>query len=279
MVYIYHNVIDAIGDKASTEKRVFEACEDAVHELSNLLRIIVNDMQGTDVFITADHGFLYTYEPLSESDKLDRSAFCGDIYELGRRYALTAPCTTAEYLLPVQLSGEIRGRPIMGFTPRDAIRIKAPGAGGNYVHGGVSLQETVVLVIIFKNIRTSSKKYVEVTNAELKLLGESRKITNLLFSLDFFQRQPVGNKVKPCTYTVYMTDTQGNIVSDRQTVIADRTGDNAAERVFHVRFSLKAGSYTGNQVYRLVIANDTDIPEEIEFRIDIAFADDFGFDL
>ena len=29
VVYIYHNTIDAIGDKAPTEKKVFEACEDA----------------------------------------------------------------------------------------------------------------------------------------------------------------------------------------------------------------------------------------------------------
>ena len=34
-----------------------------------------------------------------------------------------------------------------------------------------------------------------------------------------------------------------------------------------------------NKIYRLVIANDTDVPEEVEFHIDIAFADDFGFDL
>lgn len=278
VVYIYHNAIDAIGDKAATEKKVFEACEDAVQELSNLLRIIVNDMQGTDVFLTADHGFLYTYDPLAESDKLDRSAFHGGVYELGRRYALAAPDTTAEHLLPVKLSGEIQGTPVMGFTPRDTIRMKA-GGGENYVHGGISLQEMVVPVIVFKNIRTSSKKYVELTNAELKLLGESRKITNLLFSLDFFQRQPVGDKVKPCTYTLYMRDEEGAVVSDRQTVIADKTSGNAADRVFRVRFCLKAGSYTGQKVYRLVIANDTDIPEEVEFRIDIAFADDFGFDL
>ena len=66
VVYIYHNTIDAIGDKAPTEKKVFDACEDAMQELSNILRIVINDMQGTDVFITADHGFLYTYSPLTE---------------------------------------------------------------------------------------------------------------------------------------------------------------------------------------------------------------------
>jgi len=37
--------------------------------------------------------------------------------------------------------------------------------------------------------------------------------------------------------------------------------------------------FNRNKIYRLVIANDTDVPEEFEFRIDIVFADDFGFDL
>ena len=279
VVYIYHNTIDAIGEKAPTEKKVFEACEDAMQELSNILRIVINDMQGTDVFIAADHGFLYTYSPLSEGEKVAKSAFSGEVYEVGRRYAITEPNTSADFLIPVQLDGEISGTPIKGFTPQDSTRIKISGGGENYVHGGVSLQEIVVPVITFKNLRTTSKKYVEVSNAELKLLSESRKVSNLLFSLDFFQRQPIGDKVQPCAYSVYMTDDEGLVISDRQTIIADRTSTNASERVFRVRFNLKAGAYDKNKIYRLIIANDTDVPEEIEFHIDIAFADDFGFDL
>ena len=279
VVYIYHNTIDAIGDKAPTENKVFEACEDTIQEISNILRIIVNDMQGTDIFITSDHGFLYTYRPLTEGDKISKNTFTGKVYEVGRRYALTEPSATGEYLLPVQLDGEISGIPVKGYTPQDSTRIKISGGGENYVHGGVSLQELCVPVVVFKNLRTSSKKYVEVSNAELKLLSESRKVSNLLFSLDFFQRQPVGDKVQPCAYTIYMTDDEGVPVSDRQTVIADRTSLNASERVFRVRFNLKAGAYDSKKIYRLVIANDTDVPEEVEFHIDIAFADDFGFDL
>lgn len=279
IVYIMHNTIDAIGDKPATEKKVFEACEDAIQELSNLVRIVVNDMQGTDIFITADHGFLYTYSPLTEADKVGRSAFNGEVYEMGRRYALTEPSTTADYLMPVQLCGMFDGTPVKGYTPKDSTRIKISGGGENYVHGGVSLQEAVVPVICFKNLRTSSKKYVEVSNAELKLLSESRKVSNLLFSLDFFQRQPVGEKIQPCAYTIYMANDAGVVISDRQTIIADRTSTNASERVYRVRFNLKAGVYDKNKIYRLVIANDTDVPEEAEFHIDIAFADDFGFDL
>ncbi|CAK7023695.1 MAG: hypothetical protein EUB_02243 [Eubacterium sp.] len=279
VVYIYHNTIDAIGDKAPTEKKVFEACEDAMQELSNLLRIIINDMQGTDIFITADHGFLYTYSPLAESDKISKSTFSGAVYEVGRRYAITAPQTIAEYLMPVQLDGEIDGVAVKGYTPLDSTRIKIAGGGENYVHGGVSMQEIVVPVIAFKNLRATSKKYVEVSNAEIKLLSESRKVSNLLFSLDFFQRQPIGDKIQPCAYSIYMTDEEGVLISDRQTIIADRTSANASERVYRVRFNLKAGAYDKNKIYRLVIANDTDVPEEVEFHIDIAFADDFGFDL
>ena len=279
VVYIYHNTIDAIGDKAVTEQKVFEACEDTVQELSNLLRIVVNDMQGTVIFITADHGFLYTYSPLSESDKLSKEAFNGTVFELGRRYGLTALDTTAEYLLPIQLSGVLDGAPVKGYAPQDSTRIKVKGGGENYVHGGISLQEMVVPVIAFKNLRTSSKQFVELSNAQVGLLSENRKITNLIFSLDFFQRQPVSDKVQPCTYTVYMTDDEERAVSDRQTIIADRTSSNASERVFRVRFNLKAGNYDRNKLYRLVITNGTDLPEEIEFYIDIAMADDFGFDL
>ena len=279
VVYIYHNTIDAIGDKAPTENKVFGACEDAIQEISNILRIIVNDMQGTDIFITSDHGFLYTYSPLTEGNKIGKSIFTGKVYEVGRRYALTEPSTTAEYLLPIQLDGEIGGVPVKGYTPQDFTRIKISGGGEDYVLGGERLKELCVPVIAFKNLRTSSKKYVEVTNAELKLLSESRKVSNLLFSLDFFQRQPVGDKVQPCAYTIYMTDDESVPVSDRQTVIADRTSLNASERVFRVRFNLKAGAYDSKKIYRLVIANETDLPEEVEFHIDIAFADDFGFDL
>lgn len=278
VIYIYHNAIDAIGDKAPTESKVFEACETAIQELSNILRIIVNELSGTNVFITADHGFLYTYHPLDESDKIDRKAFSGGVLELGRRYALTEPEATADFLLPIHLEHELDGAAIKGYAPQDTIRMKVQGGGENYVHGGISLQELVVPVIAFKNLRATNKNYVEVKNAELKLLSESRKISNLIFSLEFHQRQPVGDKVQPCTYSIYMTDDEGVAVSDRQAIIADKSSDNAADRIFRVRFNLKAGTYDKKKVYRLVIANDIEV-EEIEFHIDIAFADDFGFDL
>lgn len=279
IVYIYHNTIDALGDKPATESKVFEGCDSAISELNAIVKIIVNDLSGSNVLITADHGFLYTYKPLEESQKISRQTFNGEIYELGRRYALVTPETTADYLLPVKTERELGGIPMKGYAPQDTVRIKVQGGGENYVHGGISLQEMVVPVIVYKGMRSGSKRYVEVQNPGLSLISESRKVSNLMFSLDFLQKQPIGDKVQVCNYSLYFTDDMGVPVSDSQTVIADRTSDNASERVFRVRFTLKQMQFNRNKIYRLVIANDTDVPEEAEFRIDIAFADDFGFDL
>ncbi len=279
IVYIYHNTIDAIGDKQATESKVFEACNDAIAELNSIVKIIVNDLSGMNVFITADHGFLYTHKPLEESQKISRQTFNGEIYELGRRYALVSDGTSADYLLPIKTEREIGGIPMKGYTPQDTVRIKVQGGGENFVHGGISMQEMVVPVIVYKGMRSGYKRFVEVQNPGLSLISESRKVSNLIFSLDFLQKQPVGEKVQTCSYTLHFTDDLGVPVSDTQTVIADRSSSNASERVFRVKFTLKQMQFNRNKIYRLVIANDTDVPEEFEFRIDIVFADDFGFDL
>lgn len=279
IVFIYHNTIDALGDKPATETKVFEACDAAILELNAIVKIIVNDLSGVNILITADHGFLYTYKPLEESQKISRQTFSGEVYELGRRYALVSPETSADYLLPIKTERELGGIPMKGYAPQDTVRIKVQGGGENYVHGGISLQEMVVPVIVYKGMRSGYKRYVEVQNPGLSLISESRKVSNLIFSLDFLQKQPLGEKVQASSYTLHFTDDVGVPVSDTQTVIADRTSNNASERVFRVRFTLKQMQFNRSKIYRLIIANDTDVPEEIEFRIDIAFADDFGFDL
>lgn len=54
--------------KPATLRYCCFACDKAISELKNLVRIIVNEFGGTNILITADHGFLYTYSPLKEED-------------------------------------------------------------------------------------------------------------------------------------------------------------------------------------------------------------------
>ena len=91
-------------------------------------------------------------------------------------------------ILPVKTEKIIGGVPMKGFVPQDTVRIKVQGGGENYVHGGISMQEMVVPVIVYKGMRSGYKKFVEVQNPGLSLISESRKASNLMFSLDFLQK-------------------------------------------------------------------------------------------
>ena len=57
VIYIFHNMIDKIGDAASTEARTFDAVEQAFDELDLIIKKVAN-INGSNMLITADHGFL-----------------------------------------------------------------------------------------------------------------------------------------------------------------------------------------------------------------------------
>ena len=275
-IYIYHNKIDAVGDKPLTEKQVFDACADAIDEIKGLVKMIVNQMSGSNIIITADHGFLYSYDPLTESDKADSALVNGKIIEKGRRYIIAENGSSSNLMMNVALNEY--SEDMTSFAPYDNIRIKIQGGGMNFTHGGVTLQECCVPVITFKNFRAGSKHFVDIKKATIKLISMTRKISNNMFSLDFMQTDAVGGKIVPATYEIYLCDMMSEQVSDVQTVIADKTGE-PQERVTKLRFTLKNHDFDSNNKYYLnIVDKDTgDVIEKTEFSIKIAFANDFDF--
>ena len=87
VLYIYHNVIDATGDSAKTEEKVFEAVEDALVELVTLVRKLTSANAG-HIFVTADHGFIYQNRDLQESDYLSVKPEGDEILFQDRRFIL-----------------------------------------------------------------------------------------------------------------------------------------------------------------------------------------------
>ena len=282
VVYIYHDTIDEASHTSDTA--VFTACEKAISELKNMVRIIVNEFGGTNILITADHGFLYTYSPLTEDNKVDKTSFNNMDVEYGRRYAIMQKGASPDYLMPVKfLSGETDYE---GFAPRENIRIKMNGGGLNFVHGGISLQEMVVPVIDYHHLRNDSMEYrrnkqkYDTKPVTLSLLSASRKISNMIFSLNFYQNDAVGANREAATYQIYFVDSNGKQISDVQKIIADKTTDNGTERTFRCTFNLKPLKYSNTETYYLVIADEQELqlPQREEFQIDIAFAvDEFDF--
>lgn len=277
VVYIYHNVIDALGEEAATENQVFEACETAVEEIKSTVKMICGTLSGSNIIITSDHGFMYSRSPLNESDKLGKDNISGEIKELDRRYAITSADGNGDHMLEVSL-GAYNSK-LKGFAPLESIRIKMQGGGMNYVHGGMSLQEITVPVIEFKNFRADSKNYVDTKKVQLQLLATNRRITTTMVPLKFYQVEPVEGKTVAAVFEVYFTDKNGKIISDVQTITADKTSQNAEDRVYKTNFAMKGEQYSDSETYYLNIV-DKDSKGTVskeDYKISIAFADEFEF--
>lgn len=281
IIYIYHDTIDASSH--NDESSVFDACEKTINEIKNLVNVICNELQGLNVIITSDHGFLYTYKELTESDMMERSSFKKDIIEQGRRYVLTDNSANPDFLMSVK--GIYNDSDMLGFAPRENIRVKGAG-GSKFVHGGISLQEMCVPVIMYKYLRSGYKAYkinrdkYDTKPVTIALLSSNRKISNMIFNLSFYQKEPVKDNYVACTYIAYITDSLGNEVSDRQKIIADKTSTVAKDREFKCTFNLKSQKFNNTETYYLVIADEAgvQIPVKEEMQIDIAMAiDEFDF--
>ncbi|MDO5424059.1 MAG: BREX-1 system phosphatase PglZ type A [Eubacteriales bacterium] len=289
VVYIYHNQIDARGDKLNTENEVFNACAEAVDEIAALIRRLTISANRSHFIVTADHGFLYRRNKLSESDKVnvpkgDRedglghkiSSVSGTADILGRRYLLSVEAVETEGVAATAVGTMMQNKDErMVSYPVGADIFKAPGSGMNYVHGGCSPQEMLVPLIEVK----TERGYKETTTAQIALVSLTSKITNLITSLDFVQTEAVSDVVKETTYRLYFVDSNGERISNEHLYVADKKDNDTVKRVFRLRFSFKNKKYNKSQKYYLVAYDDNNALEVLRHEIvmDIAFADEFDF--
>lgn len=274
VVYIYHNQVDARGDKLNTENEVFNACAEAVDEIAALIRRLTTCANRSHFLITADHGFMYRRNKLTESDKI--GSVSGQASVLGRRYLMAETAVDAEGSGSIELGfmmGNHEQR--MVSYPLGADIFKAPGSGLNFVHGGCSPQEMIVPLIEVK----TEKGFKETRTAQIALVTLLSKITNLITSLDFVQSDAVSDVVKETTYHIYFEDGNGEKISNEHLYKADKKETDSVKRMFRLRFSFKNKKYSKAQKYYLVAYDDKNGLEALRHEVvmDIAFADDFGF--
>ena len=281
VVYIYHDVIDDAGHSGNASK-VFGACDTAINELKKLVKDVVNCNIGR-IFITADHGFLYTDAPLKESDKVAKSGFEKDAVELDSRYVLVNRGAAPDFLMPVKFLGGTTDYD--AFAPRDSIRITS-GGSKNYTHGGISLQELVVPIIEYGHVRTTTVEYkrnkskYDTRPVTIEILSSARKTSNMIIPVNFFQKEAVGGNREAATYILHFEDGVGTTISDVQTIIADKEEPDNRSRQFRLTFHLKQARYDKDKAYFLVIEDKAgkQAPVRVPFVIDIAFTlGDFDF--
>lgn len=273
LIYVYHNQIDARGDKLITEHEVFNACCEAVDEIVSLIQKIAGGGNTYRFIITADHGFLYRREKLSESDKIsslkDNNAF------KGRRYAVAEDALVDDGILNIALGkslGNDDDRIIS--TPISHSVFKASG-GMNFVHGGISPQEILIPVIDIKMDRGR----METTTAQIALVSIVQKITNLITNMEFIQSDAVSESVKATTYKMYFISEDNEKISNENVYIADKREAEPQKRMFRMKFTFKNKKYDKNKQYYLAVYDENTGLEVWRHPVimDIAFADDFGF--
>jgi uncharacterized protein (TIGR02687 family) len=161
LVYVYHNRIDATGDKRDSEERVFEAVEDTLKELIQLIKKLVN-ANVSNILITADHGFIYQNRSLDESDFASVEPQGEEILFRDRRFILGRGLEENSSLRKftsqeLGLSGDLEVQ-----IPKSINRLRRKGSGSRFVHGGASLQEIVIPVLKINKKRQSDTALVEV---------------------------------------------------------------------------------------------------------------------
>ncbi|MGP5365581.1 BREX-1 system phosphatase PglZ type A [Brachybacterium tyrofermentans] len=221
--YVYHDRIDAAGDKAPTERTVFEAAEETLREVLQLVKKWTN-ANATNILITADHGFLYQDTPLEQAYYVSETPQGDAVTKTNRRYVLgrsLKPSPSFMTFTSVQagLAGDIDIQ-----IPKSIHRIPQPGAGTRYVHGGASLQEVVVPVISVNKKRKSDVRPVNVD-----LMPETDKITTGQLAVKLLQREAVTDKIhsRQVRLGLYVGDT---LISDQPVLTFDSASDDQRAR-------------------------------------------------
>lgn len=261
VVYIYHNIIDAMGEH--NEKDVFDACDVCIKELEKLIKDLHNTFSGITAFITADHGFFYKRSKVQSYEKTNRK----DNSILQKtRYSYSNEKMNEEGILSISLDYIFGDNSGYVDVPKGNMIFARQGSGVNYLHGGVLPQEIIVPVISFK----SSKQNDEIKKVGIAYTGLSNKITSEIVYLEFLQDTNVDENYSEARYTLHFEDEEGIRVSDECTIIANYTNTPVKERIFREKFVFKNIRFDRNKPYYLIVVDEenNEIINKVKFYIE-----------
>ena len=276
VIYIYHDQIDAVGDKASSEHKTFEAVRRTINELSSLTSFIINSLNGTKVIITADHGFIYQEKAPDTADKSVLEIKPEGALKSHKRFILgrNLKCSAENVFLGDTKTTSNTQNPLEFLIPKSTTRFHFVG-GAKFFHGGAMLQEIVVPVVMISEMKGKHLEASEVHQVGVSLLGSHKKIVTNSPRFDFIQTDAVSERMKPRTLKISLRD--GNeLISAEEIITFDSDSSSMDERKKSVKLRLQAREYDNKKEYYLIFRNSDDTEyDRIPLIIDIAFIDDF----
>jgi uncharacterized protein (TIGR02687 family) len=275
VVYLYHNIIDDTGDKLGSEAQTTEAVEDALESLLKLIKKVAN-ANGSQVLLTADHGFLFQQTEVPEDDDLPLPAAAEWLFP-HRRFALgrgLEASAGSKVFTAVELG--LSGDWAAAF-PKALGRFPLRGSGKRFVHGGFSLQEVVLPVLRIHKSRTDDTERVEID-----LLRAPSKITTGRVTLTLYQDRPTATKTLGRTLRVGIFTVDGVAISELKTLTFDSGEAEARHResVVDLALSRAADPHNGREVEirleELTGGNQSAVPYKVHrLKLQKPFATDF----
>ena len=277
VVYVYHNQIDATGDSAATEDHTFAAVRKAIDELADLVGKIINSLNGNQVLITADHGFLFQEQPPGETDKSSLATKPPGTLVAKKRYLLgrKLPAHEKAYHGTTAVTANAGGD-MEFWIPKGANRFHFVG-GSRFVHGGAMPQEIVVPVIRVRHVqRRRQGGKTKTRTVGVSVLGNNFKVTTNRHRFQLIQTEPVGERVKPLTLKVAIYDGD-DPVTNVETLTFDSASPDMNEWKKTVALTLEGRRFDSKRVYQLILRDAETGVEEARFdvTIDLAFINDF----
>ncbi|MCE2892632.1 MAG: BREX-1 system phosphatase PglZ type A [Aquidulcibacter sp.] len=244
VLYIYHNQIDAIGDKIATEDRVFQAAETALDDIVRLVKKL-SAANASNVIVTADHGFLYQHRPIEESDFSSAEVAGDEIMSVNRRFVLGRGLRPDHGLAHFKAARLGLAGDMEVMVPKSINRLRRQGSGSRFVHGGASLQEVVVPVVTI-----SKKRQSDVSQVEVSVISANRSITAGQHAVILYQETAVSEKVRARALRVGLWSGSGTPISNLQTLSFELRSENQRERETQVRLLLSrdADAFNGEEV-------------------------------
>ncbi len=259
VVYIYHNEIDETGDSKKSESRSFESVESTILYLHRVLKKL-NSLNVYQIWITADHGFIYNERKLRDSDYEDLPKIAG---ETDIRFVLSKTGT-------INLSDTTNLETDVKITlPRGINRFRKQGSSMQYVHGGTSLQELIVPVIRYSRARLDKFSTVKV-----RLLNEDKlTIQANALKLLFLQEQAIGNQLKPSKWSVGLFDMSGlkRLSTEEEEIVFDSDSPTPTGRMKTLTLRLNTEGSRSNFSYLYIydlVGDPKRLNPKVKKRID-----------
>jgi len=180
VVYIFHDTIDEGSHGNKTSKAITDSCERAVDELAQLVKSLHGSWNATHVVITSDHGFLFNDIKFEDKDK---QPIKDELIERKSRFYLTHSAAEESniFKFPLNQVSAMDNDYLLVAVPVGTNRLYQQGGDYTFTHGGASLQEMIVPVIVSHRVDEEKRGSVGamVLESNLRMTSSRVKFTIL----------------------------------------------------------------------------------------------------